>query len=106
MKRRTMLLGIISIAGCTGLSDQSETVWYVMARVVDDEPEEAKITEYSDERVQSNEFARELIPKAVRSGGYAEKKAPDAGKNAINDLPTEYISYEHQVVRMLLRNEE
>jgi hypothetical protein len=105
LKRRVVLLAMIGAGGCTEILGESETV-YVLARVVDDQPEEDEITSYRDEQVQANEFARELVPEAVRSGGSAERRAGDAGRDAISDLPTTYISYQDHIVGMFLRTLE
>jgi hypothetical protein len=105
LKRRVVLLAMIGAGGCTETLSESETV-YVLARVVDDDDEEDDITSYRDEQVQANEFARELVPEAVRNGGSAERRAGDAGRDAISDLPTTYISYQDHIVGMFLRTLE
>lgn len=64
-----------SLSGCGVFSPSTppEEVRYVFARVVDEAPPGEEITDYSDERVQENEYARELVPEAVNdSNGYAE----------------------------------
>jgi hypothetical protein len=79
---------------------------YVVARVVEEEPPDEEVTDYSNEHVQANEYARELVPEAVNGGGYAERRVPNGGANPIGDLPTGYIAYEEDLVRMLIRTLE
>jgi len=111
ISRREALRGfsvsIISIltGGCLYGLGQSRSAWYVHARVVTGDYEEYEITEYSNEQVQQNKFARELVPKAAERGS-ARMRAPDAGKDAIDDLPTQYIRYDQQIVLLEMLTEE
>jgi hypothetical protein len=92
-------------AGCVNPYGQSRNDWYVYAALDSADREEWEITEYSHEQVQANDFARELVPKAAETGS-ARKHASDAGKDAIDDLPTRYISYEQELVRMEMIHED
>ena len=109
MKRRRVLqAGGVAIgsllSGCGRFTSSEDR--YVFARVVEEEPPKEEITEYSNEQVQANEYARELVPDAVNGGGYAERRVPNGVANPIGDLPTGYIAYEDDVVRMLIRTLE
>jgi len=103
--RLSVTLCGLATAGCVNPYGQSRNDWYVYAALDSGDHEEWKITEYSHEQVQANDFARELVPKAAEIGS-ARKRAPDAGKDAIDNLPTRYISYEQELVRMEMIHED
>lgn len=109
MKRRRVLQGGGVVIGCSlsgcGMFSAAEDK-YVVARVVEEEPSDEEITDYSNEHVQANGYARELVPEAVNGGGYAERRVSNGGSNPIGDLPTGYIAYEDDIVRMLIRTLE
>jgi hypothetical protein len=109
MKRRRVLQagGVVigsSLSGCGVLSSAEDK--YVFARVVEEEPPNEEVMDFSNEQVQANEYARELVPEAVNGGGYVERRVPNGEANPIGDLPTGYIAYEDDVVRMLIRTLE
>lgn len=96
------------LAGCGhpfGAPESTENDRYVGARVVDEKPENREVVNYSDERVQKDKYARELIPKAVNGNGIAERKVPDDEENLTGDLPS-YIIYKDQIVHIYILVEE